>query len=179
MWSSGELLREVDGPVHRPGVVAYSPDGTRILDAQFDLLTANIWDSQTGQLLMTLAGHTQPVVGVAYGPDGTQVATSSLDGTIRLYDATTGEPLLVFYGSPRGIVRIAFSSDGTRLASVQYDSTVRIYTLPVNDTIAMTELRLTRWWTPEECRRFLHTDICPPVPDGLTFVPPAQESASS
>src|SRR5205823_10141125 len=69
--------------VHR---VTFSPDGTRLASASFDL-TVKIWDATTGQEILTLQGHTDRVQSVVFSPDGKWLASCSRDGTIKLWDA--------------------------------------------------------------------------------------------
>ena len=84
--------------------------------------------------------------------------SASQDTTIKLWDVTTGEELLTL----PGIGSVAFSPDGTRLATVDADSnSVNIYTLKIEDLVALAQSRLTRTWTLDECRKFLHMDQCP------------------
>ncbi len=48
--------------------VTISPDGARALTASADR-TARLWDLYSGELIYTLAGHTNDVNGVAFSPD--------------------------------------------------------------------------------------------------------------
>jgi WD40 repeat protein len=55
--------------------------------------TVKVWDATSGQELLTLSGHTSPIIGVAFSPDGTRLATASNDGTAKVW------PLLQEAGS--------------------------------------------------------------------------------
>jgi len=44
------------------------------------------------------------------------------------------------------------------------DGTTRVYAVEVDELVALAQSRLTRWFTPEECRQYLHMDTCPPKP---------------
>ena len=48
---------------------------------------------------------------------------------------------------------LAFNPDGTRLASSSIDGTTRVYAADVDDLVALARSRLTRWFTPDECRQ--------------------------
>ena len=44
------------------------------------------------------------------------------------------------------------------------DGTLRILALDPESLINLASSRLTRWFTPQECRKFLHQETCPPEP---------------
>ena len=50
-----------------------------------------IWDATTGQVLLTLRGHTLDVVGLSFRPDGRRLASSDLGGSIKIWDAVEGK----------------------------------------------------------------------------------------
>jgi WD40 repeat protein/DNA-binding CsgD family transcriptional regulator len=139
--------------------LAFSPDGGRVATgSQGGGL--KIWDAKTGQELLNLVGHTSTVVGVAFSPDGKYLASASGDGTARVWDAFSGETLQI-YTSPTGaLLNIAFTTDGKRLvasgAGVIYG-----YFFDRDELVHLAESRLTRWFTPAECRQFLHQEPCP------------------
>jgi WD40 repeat protein len=142
---------------------AFSPDGTRLATAAFDRV-ARIWDSRTGEELLTLSGHSNAVNSVVYSRDGTRIATASADGTARIWDAATGEELLAISTHPIGVGRAVFDKDGTRLITANWDNTVRVYVLSIEELMALARSRVTRSLTREECQRYLHTDECPALP---------------
>jgi len=43
------------------------------------------------------------------------------------------------------------------------DGTIRLLALYIDDLLAMARSRLTRSWTEDECRSYLHLDRCPPT----------------
>ncbi len=100
--------------------VTFSPDGKRFATASQDK-TAKVWDVKTGQLLLTLTGHTDQVAGIVYSPDGKRIATTSDDHTAKIWDATTGQLLLTLTGHTNGAGPLAFSPDGTRLVTTSLD----------------------------------------------------------
>jgi len=55
---------------------AFSPDGKRVVTASLDG-TAKVWDTETGQEVLTLRAQTQYVLGVAFSPDGKRIVTGS------------------------------------------------------------------------------------------------------
>lgn len=112
-------------PAHKPGAsinVAFSPDGSRLATASADE-TVKVWDSASGKLLFTIAGHA-----VAFRPDGKQLATVLPDRTVRLWNVETGAeiPLAGPIDAGDGLM---FSPDGSRLVTVTPVNLPRIWDL--------------------------------------------------
>jgi WD40 repeat protein len=161
--ATGDELVSLPLVVHGPlaYTVAFSPGGNHLaVGMQFGRGSA-VWDPVTGERVFELVGHTATVAAVVYSSDGRQIATSSVDGTIRLWDADTGEPKLTLYAI--GPQYLAFSPDDTRLAA-QGLGGIRLYAMRLEELMAIATSRLTRWWTPEECRQYLHVEACPARP---------------
>jgi WD40 repeat protein len=114
--------------------IDFSPDGSKLATASVDG-TAAVWDSATGQALLTLAGHSDRVMDISYDPGGGRLATASTDGTAIVWDAISGEALLTLDGHGEGIVGntfagvlgLAFNPDGSLLATAGADQTARLW----------------------------------------------------
>jgi WD40 repeat protein/DNA-binding SARP family transcriptional activator/tRNA A-37 threonylcarbamoyl transferase component Bud32 len=142
------------------GGVAFSLDGRRLVGGHASG-TVMVWDVATGEQQITLVGHAGRILDVAFSPDGTRLATSGQDGTMRLWDSHTGTQLATVTQAGAPVYGVAFSPDGRLLASLAEDGTVRIDVVPVGDLIALARQRVTRGFTDDECRRYLHLDHCP------------------
>ena len=56
---------------------------------------------------------------------------------------------------------VAFSPEGDSLATASADGTARVYYLRLDDLMRAASERLTRTFTPAECRQYLHVSTCP------------------
>jgi WD40 repeat protein len=86
--TTGALIFALRGHTSKVVAVAFSPDGTRIATASFDL-TVKLWETETGQEVCTLRGHTAGVLSVAFSRDGQRIVTSGMDGLVKVWDATS------------------------------------------------------------------------------------------
>jgi WD40 repeat protein len=160
--ASRQELYTVTGLPNRAFALAFSPDSTKLaIGVHGDFL--KLYDAASGEEALSLAGHSGTVFAVAFSPDGTLLATGG-DELPKLWDLATGQELITLPGHTRFVNGLAFSPDGTRLASSSIDGTTRVYAVDVDELVALAQSRLTRWWTPEECRKYLHLDECPPEP---------------
>ena len=80
---------------------------------------------------------------------------------MQVWDVATGAEVQTLPGHTQGIYGVAFSPDGTRLATASSDGTARVYVLRIDELVGLARARLTRAWTADECRQFLHLERCP------------------
>jgi WD40 repeat protein/serine/threonine protein kinase len=104
--------------------LAFSPDGKRLATSSRPPNVSGpqgpgevkVWDTQTGQELLTLTGHPDPISGLAFSPDGKRLVSASLDSTVKVWDAQAGQELLNLKVGGH-VNTLAFSPDGHWLAS--------------------------------------------------------------
>jgi WD40 repeat protein len=146
----------VPKPIAAANLIAFSPDGKRIVTAGGNPI---LWDVATGRKLLTLRGRGKVFTSIAFSPDGKRVATGSMDQSAAVWNAETGQQLLVFQHES-SIADVAFTHDGRRLAIADAGG-FQIYALAIEDLIRLARSRLTRPLTPAECRNFFQSDTCP------------------
>jgi len=105
---------------------AFSKDGEQVATASGDA-TAKIWNSNTGEEIMTMIGHKQEIFCLTYSPDGKRLATGSSDKTAKIWDINSGVEIRTLKGHTQNILGIAYSSDGGRIATASSDKTAKIW----------------------------------------------------
>jgi WD40 repeat protein/ABC-type branched-subunit amino acid transport system substrate-binding protein/DNA-binding SARP family transcriptional activator len=165
VWDAhtGASLEALAGHTDAVWSVGFSPDGKRLVSASRDG-TIRIWDPANRQPVLSLQSNTRTVVSAVFSPDGTRLASGSRDGSVQVWDSTSGRELLRLDAATigDGVDSLVFAPDGRQLV-VRTDQAVRTYVVPIEDLTALVQSRLTRPWTLQECKQFLHLDQCPPV----------------
>jgi WD40 repeat protein/serine/threonine protein kinase len=126
-WSlQGQLLASEQDPA-QPWRAVFDPSGKRMLTLS-SKRSIEIHDVATKALQLQLFGHLGHVTGASWSPDGAFVATTALDGSIRLWDASTGDQLEVIH-YPGRQAWVDFAPDGRFLAA-EDDGLAMIRQLP-------------------------------------------------
>jgi len=95
-----------------------------------------IWDSNDGNYLGELKGHSQPVNCIVFSPDSFQVATGSWDSAIRIYNVVDRARKAVLRSHKTSIRSISYSSTGVFLASASIDGEVKLWNSKIGSNIA-------------------------------------------
>ena len=88
---------------------AFNKSGDKFITGSYDR-TCKVWDTQSGQELLTLEGHKNVVYAIAFNnPYGDKIITGSFDKTCKLWNAETGELYHTFRGHATEIVCLYFN----------------------------------------------------------------------
>ncbi|NOZ39932.1 MAG: protein kinase [Planctomycetes bacterium] len=100
--------------------VAFDASGHRLATGSSDH-TVHIYEVESGELLQTLAGHTDAVVSVRFSADGKRLLTAGFDNTARIWDLGTGELVQTLTGHSWWVWAAEFSPDDSRIVTVSQD----------------------------------------------------------
>ncbi len=122
LWNadSGQLKASLEG--HRNGVksLVISPDGRTLIDIGNSPINLQFWDVYSHQLKATIESYW-----AVYFPEAASLATSSVDGEIRLWDADSGQLKAAFTGHTDPVNSLAFAPNGRTLASGSFYRGIR------------------------------------------------------
>ncbi len=156
--NSGQLIHSLGPNPGRAWGLAFSPDSQLVATGGAGGFL-KVWDVATGEEASPLTGQSSEFGSVLFTPDGQRLITSGVNG-VTIWDLASGTELLNL--APINSKGAALTQDGRQLYVVAARSpVVRVYTIELTDTMALAESLLTRWWTVEECRQYLHADVCP------------------
>jgi WD40 repeat protein len=152
--STGAYQYNLSNSVNPINAVAWSPDGSAIAvghngegdyspiaGAPSGLPVQNfnvtLWTVAT-KTAQYLGQHTNSVSSVAFSADGKLLASSSIDGSVKVWNATTGASMNDIYSSGGAVNSVSWGPNGT-LAAGLANGTVDVYGWPkLNSTILRT-----------------------------------------
>jgi len=74
-----------------------------------------VWDTQTGQELLSLKTRTGTFYCAAISADGKHIAAGCWDHTVKVWDAHTGEEVLALKRHVNAVMSVAFSATANAL----------------------------------------------------------------
>ncbi|KFM22720.1 Transducin beta-like protein 3 [Auxenochlorella protothecoides] len=107
------------------GPAALFPDGDRLACACGD--ETKIIDLETGAVLRSLPGDSEPVTALAISPDGRAVFSASRALLLRAWSAETGKVVQTYVGHKAPVAGIAVDPTGSLLATVSADHSTRVW----------------------------------------------------
>ncbi len=140
--TGAELVHLVDGADSQRDVVAWSPDGTRLVSSHsLQLASTVVWEAGSGQVTLRLqleAAGSPLIQTLAWSPDGSWIAAGGAlmdpasgldDGMIVLWDARSGAQagLLTAGMASERIQSMAWSPDGRWLAAGMYGGRIVVW----------------------------------------------------
>ena len=97
-------------------------------------------DVESGDDVLTLAGHLHPLSDVSWSPDGASIATAGTDGSVRIFDARTGRQRAALQSTSSFIFDVDWSPDSTRIVTGNSDGTARVWLLTERGPIEVIRL---------------------------------------
>jgi WD40 repeat protein len=105
---------------------ALHPDGRQLAESGEQHSGVQIWDTTTGRVTRTVAGHTRSGQ-VAWHPGGRFLAVSAPEHTIETWDVEQDRRQAVLRGHKDPVTTVVFNSAGDLLASVGWDWILRLW----------------------------------------------------
>jgi eukaryotic-like serine/threonine-protein kinase len=127
VWSYTNLNNDVR---HQQANMVYSltwsPSGQYIASGG-ENPTIDIWDTTSGNTVLSYGGHNQPVYSVKWSPDGSRIVSGSADTSAQVWNASNATPIVSYTQHVKTVWAVAWSPDGSRIASASLDGTVQIW----------------------------------------------------
>lgn len=141
--------------------VRFTPDGRYLVGGNAANNHVVVVDTETWKTTASLVGHPGAIEDLEVSPDGTKIVSADRSGLVRIWDLRSGKPLqdLPFGDVP--IENNEFLDNRHLLVAPANGPGVQIVTLDIDELLRIARSRLTRGFTQEECRTYLHVDTCP------------------
>jgi WD40 repeat protein len=116
-------------------VIDLNPSGSQVVAGKFRDQVIRIADITTGQLVLSLIGHSAGISAVDWSSDGSKIASGSDDGNVRVWNADTGEQLLSLSAHTGYVTSIAWNPDNRLLATTGVDGKLRIWDTTTEEVV--------------------------------------------
>ena len=114
---------------------AFNKSGDKFITGSYDR-TCKVWNTVTGDELLTLDGHRNVVYAIAFNnPYGDKIITGSFDKTCKLWNAETGDLYHTYRGHATEIVCLSFNPHGTMIATGSMDNTARLWDVEAGECL--------------------------------------------
>ncbi len=131
----GNIVSIINIGANRVTSASFSPDGNYFVTASCETLLYSqcaepslvLRDTTTGNVTMSLQGHSGWVTSTSFSPDGRFLVTSSEDKTANVWDLTEGIIRFQLLGHTSAVNRSRFSADGSQVITASNDGTVIIW----------------------------------------------------
>jgi len=159
VYDTATWKRLVRRPFELLQPVRFTPDSRYLVGGSTNRVV--VVDTETWKPTASLVGHHGVIEDLEVSPDGTKIASVDRSGLVRIWDLRSGKPLqdLPFGDVP--IENIEFLDNRHLLVAPANGPDVQIVTLDIDELLRIARSRLTRGFTQEECRTYLHVDTCP------------------
>ena len=115
---------------------AFSPDGSLVMTVGGSHPEIRLWESVTGKLIATLAGHPGGTEAGEFSSDGRKLVTCGRDRTLKIWNTMTLALERTLVGHAELVARARFSPDGEKLVSASYDHTAVVWDVARGTPIA-------------------------------------------
>jgi len=140
IWDSetGEIIVSIPNAFVEAGIdLSFDPLGRFIAGVGFDEGTVKLWSASTGELLFTLAAHTDSVFRVDFSPDGALMATGSADQTVKLWNVESTQVTQTLTGHTDTVLDSRFTPDSRYLISSGRDGTIRMWDIESGEQLGI------------------------------------------
>ncbi|GMI43904.1 hypothetical protein TeGR_g5247, partial [Tetraparma gracilis] len=114
---------------------AFNKSGDKFITGSYDR-TCKVWNTITGDELLTLEGHRNVVYAIAFNnPFGDKIITGSFDKTAKLWNSDNGDLYHTYRGHATEIVCLSFDPLGTTIATGSMDNTARLWDVETGECV--------------------------------------------